>query len=431
MREERGVAMMTVVIMSAVLMVIAAGMYFVASREERMSQADNTGGQAFYYAEGGIETVLDMLNYAATENQLTQPRVDQSPNGYGYLMDPEPANRQNPTDPVQMQIGNETFTVSVDEVDSNGDHCTGCGLNLTSANPAYLLITAEGNSGSGYRKLQQRVRVSASGYPLTFYIDGDVNANGNVALTNQSIFVRGNFYGREKLNLSGSDLWYGGGAGVFATGSIYAKANGGNSQIYSSSGSTTGYWSSNMQYDRDSRGPAGNTFSLSELQATFGTTGLSSSQLAQLKSQAQASGYYNGDASGSLTLQQGDIPSHDGDIVVFIEFPTGSPSSNDVKLKFEWPHSPYSNGKALIVVRNGKVSLEGNAIGSLRGIIYCPDGSVTANGSGNGTFTGYVWGKGFIDIGNFNFLMTSEFINDPPFFAWNVTRETAWTEVDR
>ncbi len=434
MVDQSGVAMMTVVIMSAVLLVMGAGMYFVASREGRMSTADNTGGQAFYYAEGGIETTLDMLNYAATESQLTQPRADQSPDGFGYLMDPDPARRQNPANPIVMKIGNETFTVSVDLVDSNGVHCTGCGLNLASANPApeYLLITAEANSGSGYRKLQQRVRVEGSGYPLSFYINGDIHANGNVALTNQSVFVRGNFYGRDKLTLSGTDLMYGGGAGVFATGSIYAKSNGGSSQIYSTTGSTTSYYNtSNDANDRDSRGPAGNTFSLSDMQSVFSTSGLSSSQLSVLKTQAQASGYYNDNPPSNLTLQQSDIPNHDGDVVVYVDFPSGSPDTNDVKLKFEWPHNPYTTGKALIIVRNGSVSLEGNAIGNLHGIIYCPDGPVTANGSGSGTFIGYVWGKGMTDIGNFNFNMTQDFINDPPFFAWTVVRETAWTEVDR
>jgi hypothetical protein len=345
-------------------------------------------------------------------------------------MDPDPAKRQDPPNPLQLKIGNETFTVYVDEVDENGVHCTGCGLNLASRNPSFLLITAEGRSNEGYRKIQQRVRLEASGYPMTFYVNGDVTANGNVSLVNQSVYVRGNFYGRDKLTLSGNDLMYGGGAGVFATGSIYAKSNGGNTQIYTESGEKSSYWKSNDQYDRDSRGPAGNRYSLSELQDTFATSGLSANQLATLKSQAQTSGYYNGNPSSNLNLQQNDIPSHDGNVVVYIEYPSGNPANNNVHLKFEWPHTPYTSGMALIIVKNGSVSLEGNAIGNLKGIIYCPDGAVTANGNGNGVFTGFVWGKGLIDIGNFNFTMNQQFLDDPPFFAWTVTRETAWMEVE-
>ena len=68
--SEAGIALITVIIMTAVLMIISAGMYFVASREGIMAQADNVGGQAFYFAEGGVENVLDMLSSSATESQL-------------------------------------------------------------------------------------------------------------------------------------------------------------------------------------------------------------------------------------------------------------------------------------------------------------------------------------------------------------------------
>jgi hypothetical protein len=432
-KDEEGVALITVMILTAVLMVMGAGMYVVASREATMSTADYAGGQAFYYAEGGIENVLNILTYTATESQLTRLREDQSDDGEGYLMDPNPSQRQNPPNPVVMTIGKENFTVWVDWVDSNGNHCTGCDFKVNSLtnNVAYLQITAEGQSSLGYRKLQQRVKLEASGYPLTFYINGDATLNGGPTITNESIYVRGSFYGREKLTVSGFDQVYGGNAGVFATGSIYAKSNGNNSQIYTSSGGHSSYWAANYVNDRDNRGPPGNKFTISQLNSIFSTTGLSASQLATLKQQAKTNGYYNGDPSSNLILQQGDIPSHDGNLVVYVEYPGGSPSSNEVNLKFEWPHSPYTSGTVLVIVKNGSVKLTGSAIGNTRGIIYCPEGEVRADGSGNGYFTGFVWGKGLTNIGNFNFTMDDDFLNDPPFFAWTVTRETAWTEVDR
>lgn len=429
--SERGVAMVSVVLTSAVLLIIGTGMYYVASREGTMSQANYSGGQAFYYAEGGLENVMDILNYAATEWQLTQPRADQSPDGVGYLMDPNPDLRQNPTNPIQMKIGRQTYTVYVDEVDQYGNHCVNCGLDLSGTAPAYLKITAEGQSSEGYRKLQQMVKVQGTGFPLTFYVDGDANLNGNVALTNESIFVRGNLYGRDKLTLTGNDLQYGGPAGVFATGSIYAKQNGGSSQIYTSAGALSRYWSNNDVNDCDSRGPAGNKFSVTQMQNYFNYAGgLTTNQLDILKSQAQTSGYYNGNPGSKVTIQQGDLPNRSGDVVVYVEFPSGNPMNNSVDLKFQWPISGGS-GKALIVVKNGSVTLEGSSIGNLNGDIYCPDGSVTANGSGNGVFTGAIWGKGLTDIGNFNFALSQQFMQDPPFYAWQVTRLSNWTEVDQ
>lgn len=259
-REEQGVAMITVIILSAVLMMLGGGMYYVSSGEIKITKADYVGSQAFYYAEGGIENVIDIINYSGTEQQLIQQRADQSSNGSGYLMDPIAAQRQDPPDPIQMRIGDETYTVWVDEVTENGTHCQNCGLNLRTTSPAYLLITAEGQSGLGYRKLQQQVKLQASGFPMTLYVDGNVNANGNVSLTNQSMFVRGNFYGRDKLAASGNDLPFGGISGIFATGSIYAKANGGNSQIYTAAGGHSNDWKSSFANDRDSRGAGGKNF---------------------------------------------------------------------------------------------------------------------------------------------------------------------------
>ena len=429
---EQGVAMVTVIIMAAVLMVIAGGMYFVASREGTMSQADYVGGQAFYYAEGGIENAIDILNYAGTETQQTALRPDQSADGYGYLMDPEPNSRADPTNPIEMNIGREKYTVWTEWVDEDGDPCSGCGLDVATGDPAWVLITAEGQSAQGYRKLQQRVRLEGGTYPLALYIDGDAYLNGNVSITNQSIWVEGNFYGREKLDISGTDMMFGGQAGVRATGSIYAKANGGNSQIYTPTGGQSSYWDANYINDRDSRGPAGNKYSLAELQDNFGSTGgLTASQLAILKTQAQTSGYYLNTTGGNVMIQQNDVPARDGDMVVYIEFTTGNPDDNMVNLRFEWPHDPYTMGNAVVVVKNGSVTMEGVAVGNLTGMVYCPDGEVKANGGGNGNFTGYVWGQGFEDIGNFPFNMTEEFLNFPPNISFTVVRETAWEEVDR
>lgn len=177
-------------------------------------------------------------------------------------------------------------------------------------------------------------------------------------------------------------------------------------------------------------GPAGRTFSLVELQNKFDTGGLTTSQLVSLKGMAKSSGYYANPVSGNLVIQQDDVPSHSGNVVVYVEFSGGTPAANEVSLKFEWPHSPYTTGQAMVVIKNGSVKMTGNAIGHFNGSVYCPDGEVRVDGSGGGEFTGFLWAKGLTDIGNFNFKMTPEFIADPPFFTWTVLRQAEWTEVD-
>ena len=458
--------MITTVVLTAVLMVVGAGMFYMATREERMSQADYVGGQAFYYAEGGIENVLDILNYAATESQLTKVRQDQSSDGYGKLMDPDVADRMLPActdesqtgcqENIQMKIGNQNYTVYVDEVKANNGswvHCAAsdnCGLDLSQPNAkTNLRITAEGQSSEGYRKLQQVVEVKSSNFPLSLYVNGDAVINGETAITDQDIYIRGSLGGRGKLHLDGG--------GVFATGQIYHGKLDTNTQIYSpTSGEQTSYWSAvdpDPIFDRDQNGPNGDTFTSYDLEDEFNTSGLSSTQLAALKSQAKLDncetppfneGCYLSTGSKNVTIQQSDLPNLDGNLVIYIEFSSGDACTNNADLKFDWPPQGTS-GKAMIVVKNGTVTMEGGSIGGLQGIVYCPDGPVTVHGSGNQKFTGFIWGQacpgqenngnqgnpGLTDIGNFDFSMNAAFYEDLPFFAWTVTRLTDWTEVDR
>lgn len=396
-REDSGVAMISVIMISAVLMVLSAGMYFLASREQTMTQADYAGNESFYFAEGGIDNVIDILNYQVSDSQLTQKRSDQSANG-GYLMDPLASKRPTPTDPLQVDVGGVPYTVWVDTVDSSGNHCTSCGVNLSLPNSsAYLKITAEGKSDIGYRKLQQTVKVSASTeYPLSFYVDGDVTFNGNPDIVNQILYVKGNVSGRTKINVTGTDVATGKPAGVYATGTIDVR----------------------QANDRDHWGPAGNTFTLDELNSSVNVGGLSSSTLASLKQQAQDQGNYY--TTGSFGTVKGDS---NGNAVLYLDCTTRC----SVAPKFTWPAPGY----VLFIVKNGDMTLTGDAIGSSRALIYCPDGSIRAGGGGSGEFSGLVWSKGFTSIGNFEMTLDPSFLSDnPPFFLWQVTRLTNWSEVE-
>ncbi|MHB0866680.1 MAG: hypothetical protein ACYC6B_03815 [Thermoleophilia bacterium] len=397
-REDSGVAMISVIMISAVLMVLSVGMFFLASREQTMTQADYAGNESFYFAEGGIDNVIDIFNYQVSVSQLILNRPDQSSNGYGYLMDPSPGNRETPTDPLQVNVLGTPYTVWVDTVDVNGNHCTDCGVNLAlPASTAYLKVTAEARSDIGYRKLQQMVKVSASSeYPLSFYVDGDVDLNGNPDIVNQILYVKGNVTGRSKLNITGTDVATGKPAGVYATGTIDAR----------------------QANDRDHWGPAGNTFTMAELQNSVNLGGLSSSTLASLKQQAQDQGNYY--TTGSFGTVKGDSA---GNAVLYLD----CTDRCTVDPKFTWPAPGY----VLIIVKNGDVTLTGDAIGSSRALIYCPDGSIRADGGGSGEYSGLVWSKGFSSIGNFQITLDPSFLSDnPPFFLWQVARLTNWTEVE-
>lgn len=445
--DEHGVALVTVIVLSAALLVFCTGFYLVATRESKMAFAGQSGGQAFSYAEGGLENTLDILNYAATEWQLTQPRDDQSTDatGYhkGYLMDPDPALRQTPSDPVVMRIGDSNFTVWVDEITAQGVHCTGCGFDMSSPSyqTAYLLVTAESQTTEGYRKLQVPVKIESSGYPMAFYVNGNLELEQTPSITNESIYVSGNVYGRNDLAVSGNDLAYGtnggaanGAAAVFATGVINGQENN-NTAIYTATGARSSYWAANDINDRDNRGPTGNTFNstkLGNILNNYGILpGLAPGPTMTLKTQAYLNGYYNiNPPTRDLVISQANLPNRGGDLVVYVEFPSGDPNRNTVTLDFQWPPNGYNTGKVMVVIRNGSVKLSGTAMTNSYGTIYCPDGELEAE-SGTGKFTGFVWAKGAEIEGNFTFGLDTRFMQDPPFFVWTITRMNDWVEVDR
>ena len=242
LRNDRGVAMVTVLFVGAALTVLTTTAAFVSVRGLRATSADGRSARAMAAAEAGLERfMLDVRRGAVTVGSMKEagcasPPVTLAPGTLGpgtynvELTIYQPTS--NPKVPVTTPWSSANDTVAP---------CTTHTSNL-------YAITATGTQGSGTRVVRQLLRVvpGKSKFPLGIYAE-KVDANGNPTMRNISVFTAGDLVGRGKIAMSGIDenytmkdvysqtafssfSWSGGlnwdskiPAAVHATGEIYVK----------------------------------------------------------------------------------------------------------------------------------------------------------------------------------------------------------------
>ena len=241
LRNERGVAMVTVLFVGAALTVMTTTAAFLAVKGLRATSADKSSTQALAAAEAGLERfMLDVergaVSYATMKEAgcasapLTLPPGTLGPGTYNVALTIyEPT--QNPKVPA------DPWTAA-------NDTAVPCSTRTGNL----FAVTATGTQGSGTRVVRQVIMSTPgeSKFPLGIYAD-NIDANGNPDMDNISVFTRGDVVGRSKISLSGTDsnyqmedvynpttfssfVWSGGlswtspiPAAVHATGEIYAK----------------------------------------------------------------------------------------------------------------------------------------------------------------------------------------------------------------
>src|SRR3982074_1894860 len=72
-RDRRGVALMTVIVATVVVGVMAAGAVFVGIQEQRMGEGVRRLGKSAGVAEGGAVETLQAWNWASTNNIRLYP----------------------------------------------------------------------------------------------------------------------------------------------------------------------------------------------------------------------------------------------------------------------------------------------------------------------------------------------------------------------
>lgn len=252
-QDERGVALLTVVLVAAALLVLSTAGSVIAVGQLRAGQAATRGSEALAHAEAGLQRFLRELKMGNF--------------GLGAIL-----TAGCSTAPVTLptgRIGSGTYSAELTVYDADASPqvppawtgaptaqgpCTDppgttparfpSGVPSPSPRVPYTYaITATGTSNTGRRVIRAIVTISGAGLPRGVFVN-QLNANGNPGFDNISLFSKSDIYGREKLGFTGTDLQYTladvYGPSYSATtfiptaahsvGAIYLKANGRNTR---------------------------------------------------------------------------------------------------------------------------------------------------------------------------------------------------------
>jgi hypothetical protein len=478
--DERGVAMITVILIGAALTVMATTASFIAVRDLRSGTSSSNSVKALGYAEAGLQRFIRELKLGNF--------------GLGSIL-----TAGCKSAPVQLPagtVGDGTYTAELTAFEAATDPqvppaWTGapstvgpCGTTrFVSPNPAAkspwtYAITATGTAGTSKRVIRSVVTISGTGLPVGVFVN-KVNANGNPSFGNISLFANSDVYGREKMSFSGNDLQYTIGdvygstvanaslsipAAVHSTGAIYMKANGKNTREHPPSPNCTAPQS---LWDGSSGGTAITTapvapcpggaypptakFTSADLTRISGRTTLpqlSESEYAGLKAAAQSTGLYCSISASNVssctvynpatqtrsTYNLGNVTSSpiNGQYVAYFEYaPGGDPFATNRTIKWQAGVSPCSddpalNRSAVIVVRNG--SLELRSAATMYGNVIVPEGAVDA--AGGFTVNGSIVTNDLRLRGNATFRLDACGQRNAPAATMNVSGGR-WSEVDR
>lgn len=479
--DERGVAMITVILMGAALAVMATTTSLLAIRDLRSTTGSSDSVKALGYAEAGVQRMLRELKLGSY--------------GLGMLL-----KAGCTTPPVQLPqgtIGDGTYTAQLTVFEASttpqvpppwtGAATTAgpCGTSrFTPPNPAAkepwtYAITATGRSGTATRVIRATVTVSASGLPVGVFVN-KVNANGNPSFGNISLFANSDVYGREKMTFSGNDLQYTMGdvyrelatnptvpipAAVHTTGAIFMKANGKNTRLHPPSVNCN---ASQSLWDGSILGgpvapplpancpvglyPPTSKFTSTDLKLLSGRQNLpqlTQAEYAGLKASAQSTGLYcNIPATGAPACTiynpttQTRVPYTLGTVtsnplpntsyVAYFEYaPGGDPFAPQRTINWNASVSPCNddpalNNSAVIVVRNGSVAFR--SAGMMYGNVVAPEGAVDV--AGGFTVTGSVVANDLRLRGNGTFRLDACGQRNSPAATMNVSGGR-WSEVDR
>lgn len=478
---ERGVAMITVLLIGAALTVMATSASFLAIRDLRSGAASTNSVKALGYAEAGLHRFLRELKLGSY--------------GLGAIL--KAGCSTPPVQLLQGRVGDGTYTAQLTVFDAattpqvpppwTGSATTAgpCGTaRFTPPGPAAkepwtYAVTSTGKSGTATRVIRAVVTISATGLPPGVFVN-NVNANGNPGFGSISLFANSDVYGREKMTFSGNDLHYTIGdvygastpnaslpipAAVHSVGAIYMKANGRNTRLHPPVVNCTAsqsLWDGSLFGGPITSAPAApcpagaypptSKFTSADMVGISGKSSLpnlSETEYAGLKAAAQSTGLYcsislTGTASCTIynpstftrvpytlgTINSNPLPNTT--YVAYFEYAPGAdPVSPQRTINWNAGVSPCSddpalNNSAVIVVRNGSLSFRSAA--TMYGNVVVPEGAVDV--AGGYTITGSVLANDLRIRGNGTFRQDACGKRNSPAAAMQVTGGR-WSEIDR
>ena len=438
-RDERGVAMVTVLLVSAVLTALGITVTQVSLSNLGNAGRDRVAGGALGAAEAGVARAIAYINMNNTHALSCSPACSTNP--WGNSASPEvvdfPDGRQAYVwiEPVQPYMP-PSYRVGIYKVHSVG--------------------TA--GSGPGKRTLEVTVEVKPMEFPLGIFTKDKLNNGGTGSVYNESVYSDSCIDNRDKMTFSGIDAYYGIPSAAHSTKYI-TNANLGaagcennlatvrttdNKALHRAS---VGTCNPSFPYDRDNTplgGPfpggsscssapnqytSSSLFNLDMLKAepyNFLPRGLTDAQYQLLRARAQALGTYYTTTSPPSWPTAATMPN----AVLYFKVPAGQEVNIQTELNsYAWANDPsciMQHPTIVIVVEGGNLRLNSNS--KIAGAVFVPDGQMTYNGGAQ--LVGTVFTKQLFMTGNSQVSLNDCYTRATPGGVLEI-KPTRFREVDR
>ncbi|CAN5700591.1 hypothetical protein BH20ACT23_BH20ACT23_06640 [soil metagenome] len=484
LRNERGVAMITVLFVGAGLTAVTSIAAFATVQEFRAGKDDRKASEALSYAEAGVDRFIDHLRSGAgpTFSQLNQA---------GCSGNPEIALPPG-------RVGNGTFTATVSVYDPTAEGAdrfapAACLNRPLSPHPGqdgndntFFVITSKGQFPKATRVVRQVVSIRPGRLPIGIYANSITKQSAKHEFVKVSMVSETTIQNRSSLDFEGIDPYYKykdffpqGVVGVDPNAAIPAAAHaaggiylgGSNSPEFTGPGAGTknctangtsgsGAYQSIWDSDGSTRSgtitsgcgstpgvyPVSSKFTADQL-SKFIEPELTPEDHQALKSAAKSSGIYcsfkgqGGTGTDNCwragvaigTDYEGGIQtllsSGTDRITAYFEFRSGTPSQNNIgRLGNIWS---CETGRSIVaVVKNGGVDYGGGSTDYINGAIIMDGGW---SGQGKLVFNGSLitpTGNVHFHSSSQSFQMSDCWVQNMPFIFMKVV-PGHWSEVDR
>lgn len=251
LRDQRGVAMVTVLFVGATLTAMASAATFATIQEFRASGDDKRGAEALAYAEAGIDRMVEYLRSGqVTWNDMRLAGCSDGTEVRPPLKLPTGDAGGNVGDLARGTFDVELVVSSLDADPAKRVPPGSCPADPTSTDSPrgnfYFAITSTGSHPAATRVLRQSIQVGVLGLPIGIFAQ-NVTAGGTPVMDGISLISPNNIYGREQIAFKGTDYYYflkdfwpsmsgsvRAPAAVHTSGAIYLKQNSTNQQEHPS-----------------------------------------------------------------------------------------------------------------------------------------------------------------------------------------------------
>lgn len=189
---QRGIAMVTVLLVGAALTVVASTATFVTIEELRSGGDDRRAAQALAYAEAGIDSFMQRIK----GSDWTWKQLASSGCGSNALVT---IGGDGPGD-----IGRGFYTAEV-----RPEICRNPVPRPSSRTAVRLAITSTGEHPTARRVVRQVIELKPKGLPVGVFALNNINVGGNLAERRISLITgTGDIYNRDKIAFHGLDPYY-------------------------------------------------------------------------------------------------------------------------------------------------------------------------------------------------------------------------------